>query len=54
MRALEMINRSNASSNVAKIMIKLTSDYEWNDQIIRLIMDRYSNVHDIYLHDFNG
>ena len=51
---IEMINTLNVDNKVGKVMIKVDSCVnEWNSEIVRLILDRYTNVYDIVVDDFN-
>ena len=46
-----MINTLNANSNVGEVYIGLSSDKEWNDEVITIMMNRYSNIYDISIYD---
>jgi len=48
---IDMISTVGADKNVAEILIHVTSDNKWNDQILKLIRDRYTNVYDLYIID---
>ena len=48
-----MINTLNVNSNVGKVDIELNSNNKWNNKIVRLIINRYTNVYDIYVLDKN-
>ena len=51
---IEMINTLNVDNKVGKVMIKVDSCVnEWNSETVRLILDRYTNVYDIVVDDFN-
>jgi len=53
MRALRMIDTLNANSNVGEITIRLDSIIEWNDEIISMMMNRFSNMYCINVWDWN-
>jgi len=54
MDMIEMINTLNVDNKVGKVMIKVDSCVnEWNSETVRLILDRYTNVYDIVVDDFN-
>ena len=48
-----MINTLNANSNVGIVRIILNSSNKWNSEIVRLMIDRFTNVYYIYVHDIN-
>jgi len=53
MRVLEMINRLNVNNNVGEVVIGLHSNIKWNDEILRIIMNRYSSMYCISIWDRN-
>jgi len=53
MRVLSIIDRLNANSNVVDLEIAFHNDDSWNDEIVTMMMDRYTNVHNIKLDDYN-
>ena len=50
---MEMINTLNANSKVGGLEIRLDSDNRWNDRIVRMMMDRYTNIYWIIVYDDN-
>ena len=48
-----MIERVNGNSNVGSIRIGLDSDIKWNDEILELMINRYTSVYDICIYDWN-
>ena len=53
MRALRMIDTLNANSNVGEIIIGLHSSIEWNDEVVSMMMNRFSNMYCINVWDYN-
>jgi len=49
-----MINTLNTDSNVGIVWIRLSSHHKWNSEIVKMIMNRYTNVYYIYVLDKNG
>jgi len=54
MGVVEMIDTLNANSNVGRVWIKLDSSNKWNSEIVRLIINRYTNVYCIIISDYNN
>ena len=54
MDVLKIIERVNGDSNVETVYIVLNSDNDWNDEIIRIMMSRYSNLYSIYMDDYSN
>ena len=54
MSVLEMINTLNANKNVGRVMIRLHSNSKWNNEILRMMIDRFTNVYDIGVSDYNN
>ena len=54
MGVLRMIEALNANSKVGKVFIRLSSNNRWNDEIVKLIIDRYTSVYLIFVDDFNS
>jgi len=53
MDVLRMIDILDANSKVGEVSIGLRSDIKWNSEILRMIIDRYTNVYTIYVRDDN-
>jgi len=53
MGVLRMIDTFNANTNVGIVEIEVSSDHEWNSEIVRLIINRYTNVYCIYIEDWS-
>ena len=53
MSVIKMINALNANINVGSVMIALHSDIEWNNEILRMIIDRFTNIYSIGIVDIN-
>ena len=49
-----MINTLNANSNVGTVVISFDDRNEWNDDILKLVISRYSNIYDISVSDYNN
>ena len=50
-----MINTLNANKNVGEVVIALDSiRIEWNNEILRMMVDRFINVYHIDLGDHNN
>jgi len=49
-----MINTLNANRNVGRIWIGFDSYHQWNSQIVRLMINRYTNVYFVEVDDVNG
>ena len=47
MSVLAMINTLNANKNVGLVDIRLHSSIEWNNEILRMMIDRFTNVYHI-------
>ena len=54
MSVLAMINTLNANKNVGKVWIGLNSNNKWNNEILRMMIDRFTNVYDIIAWDYNN
>jgi len=52
MEVIEIIDILNANSKVAKIEIELSRD-KWNSEMVKLMINRYTNVHNIIVVDCN-
>ena len=50
---LGMIDTLNANKNVGIVRIRLNSRCEWNNEMLRMIIDRFTNVYHIGLVDEN-
>jgi len=49
-----MINELNADNNVGKVSVDFyNSNDKWNDEIMKMMMDRYRNVYSIRIDDEN-
>ena len=53
MNVLAMINTLNSNKNVGTVNIRLSRDIRWNDEILRMMIDRFTNVYYINVADFN-
>ena len=53
MSVLGMIDTLNANKNVRIVRIRLNSRCEWNNEMLRMIIDRFTNVYYIGLVDEN-
>jgi len=53
MGVLGMINTLNSDSKVGELCIELNSDNELNIEIVNLIIDKYTNVYDFVILDYN-
>ena len=51
MSVLAMINTLNANKNVGIVWIGLNSRMKWNNEILRMIIDRFTNVYCIEVWD---
>ena len=49
-----MINTLNADTNVGRVEIVLDTDSKWNSEIVRLMINRFTNVYCIYVFDGNN
>ena len=49
-----MIDTLNANTNVGTVYIRLNSSNKWNSEIVRLMINRFTNVYDIYVSDWNN
>ena len=49
-----MINTLNANTNVGKVWIGLDSSNKWNSKIVKLIINRFTNVYNINVSDLNN
>jgi len=54
MNVLRMIDTVNANDNVGEVVITVSSDNELNDEVLKMMMNKYSNVYSIYVHDKNN
>ena len=54
MGVLREINTLNANSNVGTVVISFDDRNEWNDDILKLVISRYSNIYDISVSDYNN
>ena len=55
MSMLGMINTLNVNMNVGEVVIALDSSrYEWNNEILRMMIDRFTNVYTIAVADFSN
>ena len=54
MKVLRMINTVNADNNVEAVDIRLSSNNKWNDEILKMMISRYSNVYCIGVYDWNN
>ena len=53
MQIIEMFNTLNANTKVEGVVIGLSSYNELNDEIIALMMTKYTNLYSIHIHDYN-
>jgi len=53
MSVLRLIDTLNADSKVGRVIIEFRSSNEWNDQIIMMIINKYSNVYHIGITHYN-
>ena len=53
MSVLGMINTLNANKNVGIVSIGLDISMKWNNQILRMMIDRFTNVYHIIVFDYN-
>ena len=54
MGVLEMIDILDANRNLGRVWITLHSDNKFNDKILTTMMNKYTNVYDIYVFDLNN
>ena len=54
MDTIEMINKMNTNNNVGKVVIGVDSSIKWNDEILRTMIDKYSNVYTIEVPDLSN
>ena len=54
MSVLEMIDTLNANSNVGSVKVGIDNSIEWNDQVVTIMMNRFSNIYDISILDYNN
>jgi len=54
MEAIKMINLLGADSKVGIVHIEIDSSNEWDNEIIRMMMNRYTNLHGIGVTDISG
>ena len=54
MDVLRMIDTLNVNTNVGIVLITLDSSNKWNNEILTLIINRYTNVYYIYVVDYNN
>ena len=54
MSVLGMINTLNANKNVGRVVIDLSSSRKWNNEILRMMIDRFTNVYHISVIDANN
>ena len=53
MSVLAMINTLNANKNVGGVVIRADSSIECSNEILRMMIDRFTNVYSIIVADFN-
>jgi len=53
MGVIEMIDRLNANSKVGIVRIGHYSDSQWNNEVVTLITNRYTNMHTIGVHNYD-
>ena len=53
MSVLAMINTLNANKNVGIVDIELSSSMKWNNEILRMMINRFTNVYSISVYDYN-
>ena len=54
MNVLQIIDTINANTNVGRLRIRLDSScHKWNDELVTLIINRYTNLYTIELDDWN-
>jgi len=53
MSVLRMIDTLNANSKVEEVVIEIHSDNQYNDKIITRMMNNYSNLYSITMHNWN-
>jgi len=49
-----MIDTVNSNDNVAEVNIGLSVHMEWNDEILAIMISRYSNIYSIGVVDYNS
>ena len=45
MSVLAMIDTLNANKNVGMVWIRINSSNKWNNKILRMIIDRFTNIY---------
>jgi len=53
MELLKIVNILDADDKVGMVLITLSADNKWNNEILVKMMNRYQNMYDIYLVDKN-
>jgi len=53
MSVVRMIDRLNANKNVGVVWIRLDSSMEWNNEILRMMVDKFTNIYHINVWDWN-
>ena len=53
MEMINMINKLNVGTKVGIVHIKVGDNQKQNDELIRIIMKRYTNVYEIVVEDFD-
>ena len=51
---MKMINELNVNNKVGRILIKLSNNNPINQEIIRMMTNRYYNLYGIYVFDYNN
>ena len=54
MSVLGMINTLNANKNLGIVGIRLNRYVKWNNEILRMMIDRFNNVYYIDVGDYNN
>jgi len=53
MDVLRLIDTSNGNSIVGRVVIRLDSSNEWDDEILSTMISRYTNAYWIHIADCN-
>lgn len=53
MKLMKMVNELGGDKRVGRVIIRLDSKDEWDEEIMRTMMDRYQNIYHIYVLDYN-
>jgi len=53
MEVITLINTLDANSNVGLVWIGLSNDYKWSDEILAIMISKYTNVYSIVIYDYN-